>query len=62
VTGGTSEIDETAICQKNNMSTRGQKVAVDLGLDVGDGLGVGLEPGNINLNIEMSNVYLVSKV
>jgi hypothetical protein len=34
----------------------GHQVAVNLGLDVLDGLGVGLEPGNVNLNVEVTNV------
>jgi hypothetical protein len=34
----------------------GHQVAVDLRLDVGDALGVGLEPRDVNLDIEMADV------
>lgn len=30
--------------------------SVNLGLDVGDGLGVGLQPGDVDLNVEVTNV------
>lgn len=34
------------------------EVAVDLRLDVGDGFGVLLQPGNVDFNVEMANIYL----
>lgn len=57
VTSGTSEVDETTLSQKDDVSAVLHQVAVDLGLDVLDGLGIGLEPGNVNLNVEVTNVY-----
>lgn len=37
------------------MAARRHGVAVDLGLDVDDLLGVGLQPGDIDLNIEVAD-------
>ena len=39
------------------MSATGHKEAVDLCLDVLDRLGIGLEPSNVDFNVEMSNVW-----
>jgi hypothetical protein len=55
VTGGTAEVDQTALSEQNDVLAV-QEVAVNLGLDVLDGLSVGLEPGNVDLNIEVTNV------
>lgn len=57
VTSGTSKVDKTALGEKDDVTAVGQKEAVDLRLDVLDALGVRLQPGNINFNIEMANVY-----
>ena len=38
------------------MSSAGHEETVDLRLDVLHALGVGLEPGDINLNVEVTNV------
>ena len=55
VTGGTAQVDQATLSQEDNVLAV-QEVAVDLGLDVLDGLSVGLQPGNVNLNIEVTNV------
>ena len=55
VTSGTAKVDQTALGEQNDVLAV-QQVAVDLGLDVLDRLSVGLEPGNVNLNIEVTNV------
>lgn len=55
VTGGTAEVDQTALGEQNDVLAV-QEVAVNLGLDVLDGLSVGLEPGNVDLNVEVANV------
>lgn len=55
VSSGTSQVDETSISQEDDVSAGGHGVTVDLGLDV-DLLSVGLEPGNIDLNVEVTNV------
>lgn len=56
VAGGTAEVNKTALGEENDMAAVGHKEAVDLRLDVLDALGVGLQPGNINFNIEVANV------
>lgn len=56
VTGSTSQVDETTLSQKDDVTTVGHEEAVNLRLDVLDRLGVGLEPGNVNLNVEVTNV------
>ena len=56
VTSGTSEVNQTTLSQQDDVTAVGHEVTVNLGLDVLDGLGVGLEPGNVNLNVEVTNV------
>ncbi|RCI13972.1 hypothetical protein L249_8305 [Ophiocordyceps polyrhachis-furcata BCC 54312] len=55
VAGGASEVDETALGQKDDVAARGHEEAVDLRLDVVDRLGILLEPGHVNLNVEVAN-------
>jgi len=55
VTGGTAQVDQAALGEQDDVLAV-QEVAVHLGLDVLDGLSVGLEPGNVNLNVEVTNV------
>lgn len=55
VAGGTAEVDKTTLSEEDDVLAV-QLVAVNLGLDVLDGLSVGLEPGNVDLNVEMTNV------
>jgi hypothetical protein len=56
VASGTAEVDKTALSKEDDVTTRLHEEAVNLGLDVLHGLGVGLEPGDINLDIEVANV------
>lgn len=56
VAGGASQVDKTSLSKEDNVATAGHSVSVDLGLDVDDRLGVGLEPGDINLNVKVTNV------
>ena len=56
VTSGTSEVNQTTLSQQDDVTAVGHEVTVHLGLDVLDGLGVGLKPGNVNLNVEVTNV------
>ena len=55
VTGGTAQVDETTLGEKDDVLAV-EEVTVDLGLDVLDGLSVGLQPGNVDLNVEVTNV------
>jgi hypothetical protein len=56
VAGGTAEVDETALGEEDDVAAVLEEEAVNLGLDVLDALGVGLEPGDINLDVEVANV------
>ena len=56
VASGAAEVDKTTLSQENNVATVGHKEAVDLGLDVLDALGVGLQPSNIDLDVEVTNI------
>lgn len=55
VTSGTAKVDQTALGEQDDVLAV-QQIAVDLGLDVLDGLSVGLEPGNVDLNVKVTNV------
>jgi hypothetical protein len=62
VAGGTAKVNKAALSEEEDVAAVGHEEAVNLGLDALDGLGVGLEPRNIDLNIEMSNVWRASLV
>lgn len=56
VASSTAKVDETALSKEDDVTAVGHQVAVNLGLDALDGLGVGLEPGNVDFNVEVTNV------
>lgn len=56
VASGAAKVDETTLSKEDDVAARSHGEAVDLGLDVLNTLGVLLEPGNIDLNIEVTNV------
>jgi hypothetical protein len=56
VAGGTSEVDETTLGEEDDVVAIRHEETVDLGLNVLDGLGVLLEPGNVDFNVEVTNV------
>ena len=56
VAGGTAKVNKAALSEEEDVAAVGHEEAVNLGLDALDGLGVGLEPRNVNLDVEMSNV------
>lgn len=56
VAGSAAKVDETALGEKNDVAAGRHGEAVDLGLDVGHGLGVLLQPGNIDLNVKVADV------
>lgn len=56
VTGGTAQVDETALSEEDDVTAVGETEAVDLWLDDNVLDGVGLEPGNVNLAVEVTNV------
>lgn len=55
VAGGTAKVDETALSEEDKVATRGHGVAVNLGLDIDNLLGVLLEPSDVDLNVEVAN-------
>lgn len=55
VTGSTAKVDKTALGEEDDVLAV-EAVTVNLGLDVLNGLGVGLQPGDVNLNIEVTDV------
>lgn len=58
VASSTAKVDKAALSQEDDVTAVGHQETVDLGLDVLHRLGVGLEPGNVNLDIEVANVYI----
>lgn len=56
VAGGTAKVDKTTLGKEDDVAAGGHGEAVDLGLDVDALNGVGLEPGNVDLNVEVTNV------
>jgi hypothetical protein len=55
VAGSTAKVDKTALGEEDDVLAV-EAVTVNLGLDVLDGLGVGLQPGDVNLDIEVTDV------
>jgi hypothetical protein len=55
VAGGASQVDETALGEEDDVAARGHGEAVDLGLDVDSGRGVGLQPCNIDFDIKVTD-------
>ena len=49
------QVDETTLGEEDDVAARGHGVAVNLGLDVDGLLGVRLQPGDIDLNIEVTD-------
>lgn len=56
VTSGASQVDETAFGEEDDVTAVLHEESVNLGLDVLDALGVLLQPRDVNLNIEVTNV------
>lgn len=56
VASGASEVDKTTLSEEDDVAAVLHQEAVDLGLDVLDGLGIGLEPSDVNLDIKVTNV------
>jgi len=55
VASGASEVDQTTFGKQDDMATVGHGVTIDLRLNIDDGLRVSLEPGDIDLDIEVTN-------
>lgn len=55
--GSTAKVDETSLGQQDDVAAVLHQEAVNLGLDVLHRGSVGLQPGNVNLDIEVTNVW-----
>jgi hypothetical protein len=55
VTGGTAEVNKSALSKEKNVTARSHGEAVHLRFYVDDRLGVGFEPSNIDFNVEVTN-------
>lgn len=53
--GTTTKVDKTTLSEENNVSTALHGESVNLGLDVNALNGVGLEPSNVDLNVEVAD-------
>ena len=56
VASSTAKVDQTTLSQEDDVTAVGHLVTVNLGLDVLDRLGVGLEPGNVDLDVKVTDV------
>ena len=56
VAGRAAQVDEAAFREQDDVPSVLHQVAVDLGLDVLDRLGVGFEPGDVDFDVEVSDV------
>jgi len=56
VASGTAKVDETALSEEDEVAAVLHEETVNLGLDVLDRGGVGLEPSNVDLAVEVTNV------
>lgn len=56
MTGSASEIDKAALGKEYDMTAIVHEEAVDLGLDVLDRFGICFQPGNVDLDVKMSDI------
>lgn len=54
--GSAAQVYETSLSQEDDVAAGGHGEAVNLGLDVDGLLSVLLEPGDVDLNVEVTNV------
>ena len=58
MTGSTPKVDKAAFGEENDVAAVVHEVAVDLGLDVLNRFGIALQPGNVNLDVKMADVWI----
>lgn len=58
MTGCAAEVDEAAFGEQDYVAAVGHEEAVDLGFDGLGGFGVLFEPGNVDFNVEMADVFV----
>ena len=60
MTSGTSQVDKTALSKKDDVTAVLHQITVNLGLDILNALGILLQQGDIDLDVEVADVYAVS--
>lgn len=55
MTGTASQVDQSTLGEEDNVSAGSHGESVNLGLDVYALDGVGLEPSNVNLDVEVAD-------
>lgn len=56
MTRSAPKVDETTLCEEDDVAAVFHQVTVDLRLDVLDALGVGFKPCHVDFNVKMSNI------
>jgi hypothetical protein len=46
------QVHDTALCKKNNMTARWHSVTINLRLDIGYRSGIGLQPSDVDFDVE----------
>ncbi len=52
------KVDETSLGEEQEVATRGHGVSVNLRLDVDHGSGIGLQPGDVDLNVKVADTKM----
>ena len=60
VTSSTSKVDKSTLGEQNDVSARLHLESVNLGLNLNVLGGVGLQPCDVNLDIEVTNASMIS--
>lgn len=60
--GGASQVNETSLGEKDDVAAVLHEESVNLGLDVLDASSILLQPSDVDLDIEVTNVYTMSVV
>ena len=58
MTGSTAKVDKAALGKEYDMTAVVHEEAVHLWLDILDRFGICLQPGNVDLNVEMSDIWV----
>lgn len=59
VTSRASEVDKTALGEEDDVTAVGHGEAVDLGLDVDNFLGIGLQPRDVDFDIKVADAVMM---
>lgn len=56
VTGCTAKVDKTAFGEEDDVTAILHEVAVDLWFNILDGFGIGFQPGDVDFNVEVTDI------